>query len=259
VTAPEVASAAQEQAGAVAGSAKEQAASVAQTATSAAGDVTGTAKEQVGNVVGETVQQARDLSGQVKEQVGTQVTAQTEKLTGSLRQIGAQISDGDTSGIVGQVLGEVGQRVQTLADRLEQTGPQGLLEEVRDYARRSPGTFLLGAAIAGLVTGRLVKGMTAQDQPALPSGPTGPAGLTGTAAGDPLAGLVQPGVGVTTDEVLTTDVGYAPPPSGVPSYDPAAPAYDPTVGASPYPATEPTPYDTGATYGTPTYGTRGAL
>lgn len=252
MTAPEVASAAQEQAGAVAGSAKEQAASVAHTATSAASDVTGTAKEQVGNVVGETVQQARDLSGQVKEQVGTQVTAQAEKLSGSLRQIGAQISEGDTSGVVGQVLGEVGQRVQALADRLEQTGPQGLLEEVRAYARRSPGMFLLGAGLAGLVTGRLVKGMTAPSQPQLPTGPTG---LTGTAAGDALAGVT--GVGLTTDAVYTDDVGYVAPP--VPSYDPAAPPYDPTVGAAPYPAGEPTPYETGATYGTPTYGTRGAL
>lgn len=257
MTAPEVASAAQEQAGAVAGSAKEQAASVAQTATSAASDVTGTAKEQVGNVVGETVQQAKDLSGQVKEQVGTQVTAQTEKLTGTLRQLGTQISDGDTSGVVGQVLSEVGQRVQVFADRLEQTGPQGLLEEVRDYARRSPGTFLLGAAIAGLVTGRLVKGMTAssQSQQSLPAGPTG---LTGTANGDALAGVT--GL-TTTDAVYTSDAydaGYAATPA-VPSYDPAAPAYDPTVGATPYPAGEPTPYETGATYETPTYGTRGAL
>ncbi len=258
MTAPEqVASAAQEQAGAVAGTAKEQAASVAQTATTAASDVTGTAKEQVGNVVGETVAQAKDLTGQVKEQVGSQVAGQTEKLTGTLRSLGGQISEGDTSGVVGQVLGEVGQRVQAFADKLEQTGPQEMLEEVRDYARRNPGTFLLGAAVAGLVAGRLVKGLTAEQPPALP------AATSGTAGGNALAGVTQPGIAETA--VVPDDVyangGFAPvePAFGAtaPAYDDTVPAFDPAVGATPYPVGEPTTttYETGAS----TYGTRGAL
>ncbi|MCU1691589.1 MAG: hypothetical protein JWM64_680 [Frankiales bacterium] len=271
MTAPEqVASTAQEQAGAVAGTAKEQAASVAHTATSAAGEVTGTAKEQVGNVVGETVAQAKDLTGQVKEQAAQQVSSQTEKATTALRDVAKQLSEGDTSGLVGQVLGEVGTRVQTLADALEQKGPQGVLEDVRRYARRSPGTFLLGAALAGLVAGRLAKGLqsgSSQEQLALPAGPTG-----GTAAGNPLAGVTSPGVAAevptygtdpyaasgSTGGAYAGDTGVYGSPATTP-----APAYAPPttpVSTPPpaYPSTGGSPYSAGYGQSEP-YGSRGAL
>ncbi len=252
MTAPEqVASTAQEQAGAVAGTAKDQAASVAQTATSAAGEVTGTAKEQVGNVVGETVQQAKDLTGQVKEQAAQQISSQTDKATGVLRDVAKQLNEGDTSGVVGQVLGEVGTRVQSFADALEQKGPQGLVEDVRRFARRSPGTFVLGAALAGLVAGRLAKGLKApapSEQLALPAGPTG-----GTAAGDPLAGVTSPGVAaeVPSYEPYAGTSGYASPETTpVPTY--GTPATPPPA----YPSSTPagSPYSAG--YGTDS---RGAL
>lgn len=251
MTAPEqVASTAQQQAGAVAGTAKEQAASVAHTATSAAGEVTGTAKEQVGSVVGETVAQAKDLTGQVKQQAAQQVSSQTDKATTALRELSKQLSEGDTSGVVGTVLTEVGNRVQGLADVLEQKGPQGLLEDVRLYARRNPGTFMLGAALAGLVTGRLVKGMQAPEQQlALPPGPsatpapvTTPTGLTGTAAGDPLSGISTSGL---ADEAVVGGTYSAGTTYGAPSTTPAYPS-----SGSPY----------SAGYGqTEPYGSRGTL
>ncbi|MCW2777233.1 MAG: hypothetical protein JWN17_958 [Frankiales bacterium] len=249
MTAPEqVATTAQEQAGAVAGTAKDQAVSVAQTATSAAGEVTGTAKEQAGNVVGETLAQAKDLTGQVKEQAAQQVSSQTEKATTALRDVAKQLSEGDTSGVVGTVLSEVGTRVQTLADALEQKGPQGLLEDVRRYARSNPGTFLLGAALAGLVTGRLVKGLQAPEQHeqlALPAG---------TATGNPLAGVTSPGVSAEVPAGgFDTGTTYGAP-AGSGTY--AAPSYTPPP-AYPASGTE-SPYSAG--YGqTEPYGTRGAL
>ena len=259
MTAPEqVASTAQQQAGAVAGTAKEQAASVASTATSAASEVTGTAKEQVGSVVGETVAQAKGLTGQVKEQAAQQVQTQTQFAAGALRDLSKQLSEGDTSGMVGTVLTEVGTRVQSFADVLEQKGPAGLLDDVRGFARRSPGTFLLGAALAGLVTGRLVKGLQApQEQLALPAGSTGgPAvGTAGTASGDPLAGVTSPGV---SREV--------PPPVSTPStgaYETSSTTFGtPSEGSgfgtppAPYPGTDSTsPYSAG--YGTSSpYGAR---
>jgi hypothetical protein len=44
---------------------------------------------------------------------------------------------------------------------LQNREPADLLEEVRSYARRKPGTFLLGAALAGVVAGRLTSGIKA--------------------------------------------------------------------------------------------------
>ena len=250
-------STAQEQAGAVAGTARDQAASVAQSATSAAAEVSGTAKEQVSSVVGETVAQARDLSGQVRQQAAQQVSTQTENATTALRGVAKQLTEGDTSGMVGTVLTEVGQRVQGLADALERKGPQGLLDDVRRYARRSPGSFLVGAAVAGLVTGRLVKGM--QPQPPQPerlaltagqSGPVRPAGTTsttGTTAGDQISrpqGTSRP---VDSGDERST-VTF-----GVPTYGGAPPS------SPPYPGTGAAGSPSSAGYGGPRpYGPRDA-
>jgi len=57
----------------------------------------------------------------------------------------------------------ISERVQQLADRLENTEPTELLEDVRRYARNKPGMFLMGAMAAGFVGGRLVKGATADE------------------------------------------------------------------------------------------------
>ena len=70
--------------------------------------MTGTAKEQVGSVVGETVAQAKDLTGQVKQQAAQQLSGQTDKATSALRDLSRQLNEGDTSGVVGTVLSEVG-------------------------------------------------------------------------------------------------------------------------------------------------------
>ncbi len=66
-------------------------------------------------------------------------------------------------------------------------------------------------AAAGFLTGRLVKGMQPpEQQPALPAGPTG------TAAGDPLAGIAEPSIGATA--------GYTASPYPETSYQPVDPA-----------------------------------
>jgi len=215
VTAPkQVASTAQGEAAAVAGTAKDEASYVASTAVGAAGDVAGTAKQEAGNVLAEGLDQAKNLTSQVKEQAGQQLSTGNEKLTGSLRGLSQQLADGDTSGVLGQVLSEAGQRVQALADRLEQRGPEGVLTDLQDYARRSPGTFLIGMAATGFLTGRLVKGLqsgsSSAQQPASPRTPRG------TAAGDPLAGISQPSVGLAA--------GYAESPYPESTYQPIQPA-----------------------------------
>jgi len=44
---------------------------------------------------------------------------------------------------------------------LQNREPADLLEEVRSFARRKPGLFLLGAAAAGVLAGRLTSGVKA--------------------------------------------------------------------------------------------------
>ncbi len=95
-----------------------------------------------------------------------QVDAQHERLAGGLRTVSTQIREGDTSGVVGQILSEASQRLEAVAGHLERTGPQGVVQDLRGYAKRNPSSFLLGAALAGLVSGRLAKGVKAGNKTA---------------------------------------------------------------------------------------------
>jgi hypothetical protein len=52
-------------------------------------------------------------------------------------------------------------KVEEFASWLQHREPADLLDEVRSFARRKPGTFLLGAALAGIVAGRLTSGVKA--------------------------------------------------------------------------------------------------
>src|SRR5688572_18097504 len=47
--------------------------------------------------------------------------------------------------------------IDSLADRLETDGFEGLMRDVGDFARRNPTTFLVGAFSAGFLAGRVVK------------------------------------------------------------------------------------------------------
>lgn len=51
------------------------------------------------------------------------------------------------------------QRISEVADWLEQRDPQDLLNDVTRFARRRPGTFLAIAAGAGLLAGRMGRGI----------------------------------------------------------------------------------------------------
>jgi hypothetical protein len=168
----------------VAGAATSAAGEVAGTAATATGEVVGTAKEQAGHVLEESLVQAKDLAAEVRSTLTDQLHSQSERLTDQLHGLSGQLTEGDTSGVVGQAMTEAGQRLRALADRLQRTGPEGVLADLRSYARRNPGSFLLAAAAAGLVTGRLVKGMSA--------GSTGTQGEAGTSTGRPTAGVEVP-------------------------------------------------------------------
>jgi hypothetical protein len=66
---------------------------------------------------------------------------------------------GGQSGLATQMAQEAAERVRGVASWLDQREPGDLLDGVRDFARRHPGTFLVGAAAAGMVAGRLTRGL----------------------------------------------------------------------------------------------------
>lgn len=141
--------------------AKDEASSVARTAADSGGQVADTAKQEGQRVVSEAVGQARNLVGEARTQVAQQATSQQSKAISTVRSLGEELqtmaSSSDSSGIAAEVVRQAATRVQGVADWLESREPQDLLEDARNFARRKPGVFLLGAAAAGLAAGRLTR------------------------------------------------------------------------------------------------------
>jgi len=146
--------------------AKEQAGQVGLKAKEQAGQVASTAKDEAKNVAGEAKNQARNLLGETQSQVREQASSQKEKASGGLRSLADELrsmaegtqASGPTSGMATDLARQASDKAHELASWLDSREPGDLLEEVRDLARRKPGAFLLGAAAAGMVAGRLTRG-----------------------------------------------------------------------------------------------------
>ncbi|MEJ7629955.1 MAG: hypothetical protein WKF54_10230 [Nocardioidaceae bacterium] len=140
----------------------EQAQQVAGTAKHQATQVVDTAKEQVQAVTSDIRDQTRQLAGDAREQLMDHAGSQRDRAVESLRSVGDELSEmaekAESSGLGVQLAREGGDVTKKVADFLEQREPGQLVDEVRDLARRRPGAFLLGAALAGVVAGRAARG-----------------------------------------------------------------------------------------------------
>jgi hypothetical protein len=144
-----------------------EAQNVGQTAAQAGSQVASTATEQAKEVAAETQRQAKDLLDQGRTQVKEQVVTQQQKAGQSLSALAQEIrglADGTSQGAPGparDLLQQASSSVENFASMLQNREPAELLDEVRRFARRKPGLFLLGAAAAGVLAGRLTSGVKA--------------------------------------------------------------------------------------------------
>jgi len=158
------------------------------------------AKDEAASVAQEAKSQARSLVSQASSQLSDQAATQKDSLVTWLHSMadelramvdGAQsqsLENGSESSQPGYArdLAERGaDYAQRTASWLEHRQPNDIFQEVGKFARRRPGAFLLIAGTAGVVVGRLTKGLTAASShgggPALSSqvGSTGGYGTTG--------------------------------------------------------------------------------
>lgn len=146
--------------------AREQAREVGSSATQAAGQVAQTSKEQATQVAQEAQRQVRDLASEVRTQVSDQASSQTTRLAGTIRTLGQELEQigsgtGGQSGLVTDLASQFSGRVQDIAGYLENRQPGEIVDELRSFARQRPGAFLVGAAFAGILAGRMTKGAVA--------------------------------------------------------------------------------------------------
>lgn len=158
--------AAKEAASTTAAAAKDQAAGVGHSAAQAGSQVASTAKEQGAQVVSEATAQARDLLGEARNQATAQAGVQKDRAISSVHGIADELQallngEGGQSGLVTELASQASTRLRDIATWAESMEPGDLLHEAKDFARRKPGTFLIGAAIAGLLAGRVTRSTVA--------------------------------------------------------------------------------------------------
>ncbi len=148
--------------GSVTDTARDQAQQVKDSAADATSQVAQTGKEQVRQVTDDVRSQAKQLAGETKNQLTEQASSQRDRAVSSLRSLGDELSSmsqsSEQSGVGTQLAREGSDLTHKAANFLEQRDPTQLLDEVRNLARRRPGAFLVGAAVAGVVAGRLTRG-----------------------------------------------------------------------------------------------------
>jgi hypothetical protein len=176
--------------------AKNEAREVATTATDRGGDVAQTALDEAKHVATSVQGEARDLLREGREQLESQAREGQQKAAKSLHQLAGQLDrmaeQADSPGVAVEAARQLSDRTTTVADWLEQHRPGDLLGEVRSFARRRPGAFLLGAAAAGVLVGRLTRGVVAQQQES--SGDTNSPNGQATAPPAPPVPAVTPAV-----------------------------------------------------------------
>ncbi|WP_461172325.1 hypothetical protein M1D93_15200 [Arthrobacter sp. Z1-9] len=205
--------------------AKEETSKIAGQAAGAAHNVAQTAKHEVGNVASEAKASAKGLLHEAKSGLGNQAGAQQQKAADGIRTISSQLQNmadaPEQKGIASDLIRQAADRTSSVASWVEGKDPRELLEDVQSFARRKPGTFLLLAAGAGILVGRLARGLQPAPQPAIPPKPEQPPVVASTAAAP-----AGPSWG---EESVYTDQVAAPVTYGETIYgEPARPAYSGT-------------------------------
>ena len=198
----QVTSTAAEQGRQTASAAAEAGSQVAEAGVEGVRQVASEAASQAGQVTRQATDQARDLAQQAQTQIRDQAGNQTKRAASGLRDVSQQVralSDGrgEEAGIAADAARQLAEKIEQLAGRIDERGFEGTVEDLRGFARRRPGLFLLGAAVAGFAATRLGRGLqvAGQAQPASPSADgSGPRDVptSATAAAFPADTLVGP-------------------------------------------------------------------
>ena len=168
--------------------ARDETARLKDKAADAGGHLVDEAKGEAAAVTQEARRQLGDLWSQARSELSDQASSQQTRLASGLTSVGSQLSQmaaaPSEQNLATDIVREVGDRVDALGGWLGSHGPDDVLDEVRSFARRRPGTFLLLAAGAGVVLGRLTRGL--KDAPSSPASTPTPEATRQTSSTEPL-------------------------------------------------------------------------
>jgi hypothetical protein len=186
--------------------AKQQAGDVAQTAGDASQRVASVAKEQTQQVAAEAGQQAKQLLHQTQGELADQAGTQQQRLADRIRELGDELrsmADNSTqNGVATGVVRQAADRSHEVGSWLNDRDPAAVLDEIRSFARQRPVAFLALAVGAGVLAGRVTRGVKEQSSDDV-AGPSDRSELMSTGPDYPL--------GATSDVPSAVGSGYATP------------------------------------------------
>jgi hypothetical protein len=142
---------------------KDQATDLSHSSIQTGKHVADVAREQASGVAVEAGRQGRDLLRQAQGQLEEQAAQGQQRLATQLLSLSDELrSMAGSSGQGGMAAGLASQaawRVRNAGQWLEDREPGQVAEEIQSFARRRPAVFMALAVGAGLVAGRLTRGL----------------------------------------------------------------------------------------------------
>lgn len=216
--------------------AADEARGVASDAKAAGEQTLGTAKEQAADVTHEVKSQASAVFSQAKQELASQAGDQHQRAASGLRaladELDSMVQGSDQNGVANDLARQASDRTREVASWLEVRQPGDVLDEVKSFARRRPGAFLVGAAVVGLVGGRLTRGIA--DQARHDGDESAPSDVTAapyTSGQTPVGMSTMPPPPVVPDPTSSFSPGASSSPVGDPLTDPLT---DPLDGQGTY-------------------------
>lgn len=169
---------------------QDRAKDTASQAAQSFGDVAHEARDKAAGVADTATTQLKSLADQARTELDTQAQSQQKRAAEGLRSLSNELSsmarNSEDPGYATDLVKQVSQTTDRVATWLDDRDPGTIVRDVQDFARRRPGLFIALAAGAGVLVGRLARGVKdapSDEQPVssgqgrqVPTVPAAPAG-----------------------------------------------------------------------------------
>jgi hypothetical protein len=215
-----------------AGVVKDQASELGHSGIQTGKHMADVAREQASVVAADAGRQGRGLLQQAQGQLEEQAAHGQQRLANQLLWLSDELHSmagaSGQGGMAADLANQAASRVRHAGQWLDARKPGQVADELQSFARRRPAVFMLLAAGAGLVAGRLTRGLkdAPSDNSAATAAPAATQGLSGQRAQPSEMVGYQPKAAGASDQTLSRSApaGGLPPTGGDPAWE-AGPAH----------------------------------